>query len=144
VCLIPRLENQAALGSASTVRACFTRRPNVIWHALKLPPDCKSPLPIVGKHDQAISEFTKAINLDPENANNAAVYVSHGISYTKMGEYDKAIADFTKSIELKPDNDQAYLGRRIACAFKGESYKAGCWKKLLWWPSSSGCCRISI
>ena len=76
------------------------------------------------KHDQAISEFNKAIDLDPENVNNAAVYVSLAISYIYIGEYDKAIAACTKSLELKPDNDQAYFYRGAAYAYNSEYDRA--------------------
>jgi tetratricopeptide (TPR) repeat protein len=76
------------------------------------------------KYDQAISEFTKAIELDPDNDKYAEVYVSRGICYVEVQEYDKAIDDFTKCIELDPNNANAYGGRGHCYTLKGEIDKA--------------------
>ena len=54
-----------------------------------------------GEHDQAIEDFTKAIELKPECAE---AYANRGTAYRDKGEMDKAIADYTKSIVLKPKN----------------------------------------
>ena len=53
-----------------------------------------------GKHEQAISGLTKAIESDPKFAE---AYVNRGIAYSEIGNVEAAIADYTKAIEIKPD-----------------------------------------
>jgi tetratricopeptide (TPR) repeat protein len=59
-------------------------------------------------HDQAIAEFTKAIELLPDHA---IAYAHRGRSYHKKGNYDQAVADFTKAIQLNPNFADAYCAR---------------------------------
>ncbi len=61
-----------------------------------------------GDYDNAISQFTKAIELKPDYAGN---YLARGFCYTNKGDHDRAMADFTKAIELKPAYAAAYLAR---------------------------------
>jgi uncharacterized protein YjbI with pentapeptide repeats len=53
-----------------------------------------------GAYDAAIADYTKAIELD---LNDASAYYMRGRVYSKKGEYDKAIADLEKYIELIDD-----------------------------------------
>ncbi|MDB9712973.1 tetratricopeptide repeat protein, partial [Flavobacteriaceae bacterium] len=48
----------------------------------------------------AISDYTKAIELDPNYAN---AYNNRGILKNKLKDYYGAISDYTKVIELKPN-----------------------------------------
>jgi len=66
------------------------------------------------KFSEAISEFTKVIELDPKDA---LAYFWRGRSYATLGQYSQAISDLTKSIELDPKNTFVYLWR-------GRSYRA--------------------
>jgi tetratricopeptide (TPR) repeat protein len=51
-----------------------------------------------GQYDQAIVEYTKAIELEPRLAD---AYFNRGLAYVKKGQYDdQAIVDFTEAIEL--------------------------------------------
>ena len=50
--------------------------------------------------DKALSDYTKAIKLSP---NNAIFFNNRGYTLNNMGLYLKAIEDFTKSINLQPD-----------------------------------------
>jgi tetratricopeptide (TPR) repeat protein len=61
--------------------------------------------------DDAISDFNKAIELNP---GFAAGYVYRGIAHYKQGRFDKAISDYNKAIEINPEYAEAYLGRGIA------------------------------
>jgi len=70
-----------------------------------------------GEYDQAFSELTKAIEIDPRLAR---AYVIRGIAYNDKDEYDLAIADFTKVIEIKPTDAHAYCHRGMAYKNKGE------------------------
>ena len=57
-----------------------------------------------GNSPQAITDFTKALELDP---NYAFAYHYRGLAYDKKGDLDLAIADFTKALELDPNHMQA-------------------------------------
>jgi len=61
-----------------------------------------------GLHDEAIKEYTKSIELNP---NNALAYYHRGIAYDELGEYEEVIADYTKAIEIDPDFADAYFNR---------------------------------
>lgn len=53
-----------------------------------------------GDIENAISKFTKAVEIDP---NFAFAWDNLGISYRKNTEYDKAIASYQKSLEIYPE-----------------------------------------
>ena len=64
-----------------------------------------------GGYDEAIAEFSKAIELEPEYV---VAYSNRGYAYGLKGEWDIAIADFDKAIELAPDYVLAYNNRGYA------------------------------
>ena len=70
-----------------------------------------------GEYDQAFSELTRAIEIDPKLAR---AYVIRGIAYEDKGKHDLAIANFTKLIEIKPTDARAYVYRGMAYENKGE------------------------
>jgi tetratricopeptide (TPR) repeat protein len=70
-----------------------------------------------GEYDQAFSELTKAIEIDPRLARS---YITRGMAYEDKGEHDLAIADFTKLIGIKPTGAHAYIYRGMAYGNKGE------------------------
>jgi tetratricopeptide (TPR) repeat protein len=51
-------------------------------------------------YSQAISDFTKAIQVDPASA----FYLARARAYEEAGDYEKAIADLTKIIEYYHEN----------------------------------------
>lgn len=61
-----------------------------------------------GEPDLAIADYTKAIELDPKDAQP---YFNRGLAYVKKREPDPAIADFTNAIELDPNYADAYIAR---------------------------------
>ena len=63
-----------------------------------------------GDHNGAISDYTKAIEINPNNANT---YYNRGISKNVLKDYNGAISDFTQVIEINPDNEWAYFNRAI-------------------------------
>jgi tetratricopeptide (TPR) repeat protein len=69
-----------------------------------------------GLTDQAIADYTKAIELEPENA---VAYAGRGIQYGNKGLYDQALADENKSIALQPNDARTYNNRGIIFMAKG-------------------------
>ena len=74
-----------------------------------------------GQYDQAIADYTKAIELDPKYAE---AYKSRGFVYTSKGQHDQAIADCSKAIELDPKYVGAYKNRGYAYYSKEKYDKA--------------------
>ena len=65
-----------------------------------------------GQYDQAISDYTEAIKINP---NLAGAYNNRGLTYSHdKGDYDRAISDFSKAIEINPRNADAYVNRANA------------------------------
>ena len=49
--------------------------------------------------DQALADFNRAIELDP---NNAVFYLNRGAVYQRKKDADRALADYNHAIELNP------------------------------------------
>lgn len=75
----------------------------------------------IGYYDQAISDYSASISLDPRNAN---VYNNRGNAYHAKRDYDRAIADFDQAIVLSPGLTLAYNNRAVAYAGKGDLDRA--------------------
>ena len=65
----------------------------------------------LGQYVAAISDFDKAIQLEPDAAN---AYINRGIAKAELGRYSAAIRDFDKAIQLKPEDADAYSNRGVA------------------------------
>ena len=74
-----------------------------------------------GQFDQAISNFDKAIELDP---GITLCYLARGQIYLEKKQIDKAISDFNKTIELNPYLMNAYIFRGCAYFIGGQIDKA--------------------
>jgi tetratricopeptide (TPR) repeat protein len=74
----------------------------------------------IGDLDRAISDYTEAIRLDP---NNARGYYNRGDIYRERN-LDRAIADLTAAIRLDPKYVSAYVARGWAYVFKDEYNRA--------------------
>jgi len=61
-----------------------------------------------GNYEQAITEYTQAIKLDPTLT---SLYYNRGLAYSYKENYDLAIADYSKSIELDPKYADTYNNR---------------------------------
>jgi len=68
-------------------------------------------------YDQAISEYTKAIELNP---NSAEAYYHRGFTYGEKGQYDQAISDYNKALEINPRYAEAHVYRGFAYGEKGQ------------------------
>ncbi len=83
----------------------------------------------LGKHAQAIADYTAAIALRP---NSTRLRFKRAESYLHAGQYEKAVADYTRVIEVdgKDGNfmggsPEAYLGRASAYELLGRKDLAG-------------------
>ncbi len=74
-----------------------------------------------GEFDSAISDYTKAIEMDPKSAESL---IGRGLAYVKKLSFDLAIADYDKAIELKPKSATAFANRGAAFEKKGNTEKA--------------------
>ncbi|WP_293052536.1 tetratricopeptide repeat protein [Paludibacter sp.] len=72
-------------------------------------------------YDQAIADYNKAIEIDPEFS---SAYYNRGNLWYNKGDYDKAIADYSKAIEIKPNHVNAYNNRGNSWNNKGIYDKA--------------------
>jgi tetratricopeptide (TPR) repeat protein len=61
-----------------------------------------------GQYDEAIAEFTKAIEANPKKP---MYYSNRGNVYRAAGKLPEAIADFSKAIELAPTDATGYFER---------------------------------
>ena len=75
----------------------------------------------MGEHDQAISNYNKAIRLVPDNA---YPYNFRGIAYAAKGDYDRAILDYDRAIGFDPKFAGAYNNRGVSYAAKGDYDRA--------------------
>jgi tetratricopeptide (TPR) repeat protein len=62
----------------------------------------------IGQYDQAILDFSKAIEINPRLAH---AYNNRGAAYLYKAQYDRAILDLSKAIEINPRLAHAYNNR---------------------------------
>ncbi|MFM6690497.1 MAG: tetratricopeptide repeat-containing serine protease family protein, partial [Microcystis panniformis] len=60
------------------------------------------------KYDLALSDYSKAIELNP---NDADAYYNRGILYRRQQKYELALDDYNQAIELNPNDADAYYNR---------------------------------
>jgi tetratricopeptide (TPR) repeat protein len=70
-----------------------------------------------GQLNEAISDFGKALTLNPKDAFS---YSLRGSSYYLLGQYERAVADASKSIEIDPKQWAFYLSRAEAYIILGQ------------------------
>ncbi len=59
------------------------------------------------QYNQAIADYTRAIELDPRNA---MAYNNRGHIYSNLGQHNQAIADYTHAIELSSLPNEVSMG----------------------------------
>jgi len=72
----------------------------------------------MGNYDEAIKDYTKAINYKPSDPNG---YIGRAYVYQKMGNHERAIEDYTKAIGLVPDDSNLYFARGSAFELLGNN-----------------------
>jgi tetratricopeptide (TPR) repeat protein len=63
------------------------------------------------EYKRALSEFNKAIELDPKYA---FAYNNRGVAYYDLKDYNMAIQDYDKAIEIDPRSSSAYCNRGLS------------------------------
>ena len=74
-----------------------------------------------GEYDKAIADYTRAIELKPDDAVD---YNNRGNAWRSKGEYDKAIADYIRAIELDAGYTAAYTNRALTLVKQGKFDRA--------------------
>ncbi|KAJ8308643.1 hypothetical protein KUTeg_013517 [Tegillarca granosa] len=81
-----------------------------------------------GDYEEAISKYTEAIGLDPDNH---VLYSNRAAALTKAGKYLEALGDADKTIQLKPDWAKGYSRKGAALHYleryqeAAETYEQG-------------------
>ena len=70
-----------------------------------------------GDLDAAISNYSRAIGLDP---NNAAAHLNRGFSFHTKGDYVRAIGSHDRAIEIDAGSGTSYCNRAEAWMHLGE------------------------
>lgn len=74
------------------------------------------------KYDEAIAEFTKAIELAPQDVDSL---LDRAAAYVAKGDFDRAIADYKKAIEMRPEQAESIEvdpNYASACISRGDTY----------------------
>lgn len=71
----------------------------------------------LGAHEQAVEDFTAALDLDPKSAESLC---ARGISQAALGNHDAALSDLDDSLRLRPDLAEAYCARAIELLHRGQ------------------------
>jgi putative nucleotidyltransferase with HDIG domain len=75
----------------------------------------------LGKEEEALEVFVKAIELDPRNA---ASWRSKGVALGRLGRDEEALKAFVKAVELDPANAEAWRNRGTALVRLGRDKEA--------------------
>ena len=74
-----------------------------------------------GAYEEAIAEFTLAIQLSPKDAR---IYNDRGLVYHKLNRFPEAMEDFSKAIEIAPKDFAGYSGRGVMLVAQNQNDSA--------------------
>jgi tetratricopeptide (TPR) repeat protein len=57
---------------------------------------------------KAADDYTKMIELNPQDVDTVVAYFYRGCAYRELGEVKKALSDYNKAMELDPENSAFY------------------------------------
>ena len=75
----------------------------------------------MGKDKEAIADYNKAIEINPDDAD---AYNNRGWVLYNLGKDKEAIADYNKAIEINPDHAKAYGNRGLLYDQLGDRQRA--------------------
>ena len=75
----------------------------------------------LGKHDEAIKCFDKAIKLNP---NYEKAWNNKGVALDNLGKHDEAIKCYDKAIKLNPNDEDAWYNKGLALDKLGKDKEA--------------------
>ena len=75
----------------------------------------------LGRHDQAVADYDKALELD---ADVAGARHNRALSLAELGQHERAVADWTAALEEDPRGTRAYLGRAADYTALGDYARA--------------------
>lgn len=81
-------------------------------------------LQALGRHKEAITEFTKAIEEEGKDHIDYSAFVYRGISYDILGELDKALEDYSSTLKIYDKSSMAYYYRALTYQKLGKKEKA--------------------
>lgn len=73
----------------------------------------------ISAYDSAISEFNKALTLNPTDSEASSAYCGLGWCYRQKGDYEQAITNCDSAKDINPSNADAYLAKASAYLSKG-------------------------
>lgn len=89
-----------------------------------------------GRYEEAVAAFSKAIDIDPNNAkahyNMPAAYNHLGLGLTKMGKHEEAVEAFRKAVSMDPKS--AVSNNNLAIAYNNlglDLFKQGDYQKAV-------------
>ncbi|MFL6329200.1 MAG: tetratricopeptide repeat protein [Nitrososphaeraceae archaeon] len=62
----------------------------------------------LGKFDQAIQYYDKALSIDP---NNVRAPINKGRSLSQLHRFEEAISNYDRTLKIDPQNTDAYLNK---------------------------------
>ena len=62
----------------------------------------------MGDYRRAIEDFTKAIQINPDDAD---AYFHRGNAFYQLGDKPEAIEDYSRAIQINPHDADAYINR---------------------------------
>ena len=77
-----------------------------------------------GKFREAITNYTKLMELVDENTVKKTCYINRGLSRDRIKEYDLAISDFTEAIKLDSTDMASFIDRGLSKMHAGYLEKA--------------------
>ncbi len=77
---------------------------------------------LLGRHKEAVADFTRAIGLDPKAAE---AYDRRGSEQFKLGRLAESLADFDRFLRLRPDASAGHWKRGITLYYLGK-FDEGC------------------
>jgi curved DNA-binding protein CbpA len=75
----------------------------------------------LGKYNEAIKCYDKAIEIDP---NNPVVWNNKGLALNSLGKYDEAITSYDKAIGIDPNDADAWNNKGLALNSLGNDDEA--------------------